>query len=115
MKSRIIAVAAMALALASSSFAASPVRIDATSAQSAQTTWSEMLSAATPKMRQELEEAMLKINLEGVQSASDLASTPPPGGFGIVRIKEKVAGMTAPEIIGFANKASTVKIKGSGS
>lgn len=114
MMSRIMAVVVLVLAFAGSSFAASPIRIDATSAQSAQTTWSEMLRAATPQVRQELEEAILKINLEGVQSASDPASTPPSGGFGIVRIKGRVAGMTAAEIIRFANKVSTVEIKSSG-
>ena len=114
MMSRLIVAAALALALACRSFAASPPRLDATSAQSAQTTWNGMLNAATPQVRQELLVAMLKINLAGVQSASDPAGTPPPGGFGIVRIKDKVAGMTAPEIISYANKVSTVKLESSG-
>jgi hypothetical protein len=55
--------------------------------------------------------AMIQLNLVGVQSANEMVERPELQSLSPVRIKDKIAGMTADEIVDLANRTSTVKIK----
>jgi hypothetical protein len=105
-----IAAALLSLAFVTGVHAKEPLRLDASSDESAQASWKIMVDTAPPKTRKKLLEAMLKINLAGAQSPTDKAADPGPQGLGITRIKDKVAGMTAKEIIEYGDRVSTVKI-----
>lgn len=54
---------------------------------------------------------MLKINLAGVQSVKERINNPELQGLGIARIKDKIAGLSAEEIIEYVERVSTVKIE----
>lgn len=54
---------------------------------------------------------MLKINMAGVQSAYDVVQSKDLQSPSIARIKDRVAGMTAEEIIALANRTSDVKVE----
>ncbi len=107
---RWIITALLILAFAPGAHAKEPVRLDATSDESAEETWREMFSSATPATRKKLQEAMLKINLEGVQSVKERINNPELQSLGIARIKDKIAGLSAEEIIEYGERVSTVKI-----
>lgn len=91
------------------------LRLDASSDASAESSWKEMLDTASPDKRQKLVAAMLEINLAGVKSATQVFEMPDRDQIGIARIKDKVAGMTADQIIDLGKKVSTVRVEfGSG-
>jgi len=89
--------------------AAEPVRIDATTEKTAEATWDLMLKELPAAKRQALIVAMLKVNLTGVNSAGEIAANPELHSMGIARIKDKVAGMTADEIIALGERSTTLK------
>lgn len=74
-----------------------------------------MLDAATPTERRELRVALLQINLAGVQSAKEVVGQPSMQQLGIARIKDKVAGLTAEQVIKLGKRVSTIKIEPAGS
>src|SRR5258708_4581238 len=87
------------------------IRIDASSAASAEMSWRQMLAAASAQDQQKLQVALIQLNLAGVNSAYDVASNPELQNPSVIRVKDKLAGLTAEEIIELANKTSTVKVK----
>ena len=95
--------------------AQTPLRIDASSDEAARASWDAMLSSATPTEHQELLIALLQINLAGVQSAKEVVGQPDMQHLGIVRIKDKVSGLTAEQIIKLGKQVSTIKVKPAGS
>ena len=70
-----------------------------------------MIAEAHGVKKQQLVGAMLQLNFNGVNSAIEIASSPALQHPSILRIKDKVAGMTADEIIDLAKHTSTVKIE----
>ena len=87
------------------------VRLDATSDFTAQQTFDKMLSLSSAKKQQELAIAILKLNMVGVKSAYEVAANPELQNPSIARVKDRVAGMNAEEIIGLANRTTDVKIE----
>jgi len=99
------------MAAAPTIFAREVVRIDGSSAEAAEKSYERMSSQLSPKRRQDLALAMLKINLIGVNSAKETIDNPELLNMGIGRIKERISGMTADEIIKYADANSTVKVQ----
>lgn len=87
------------------------VRIDATSAASAEASYKAMMKGRPEPDRQKLALAVLVINMAGVQSAYDMVGNPELQSPSIGRIREKVAGMTADEIMGLAANTKDVNFK----
>jgi hypothetical protein len=87
-----------------------PVRIDASSNASAQASWNRMVAEIDSKKNQQLQIAVVQLNLVGVNSAYEVVANPELQSPSVVRIKDKVAGLTADEIIELANRTSTVKV-----
>lgn len=87
------------------------IRIDATSAESAEATFKAMVDDAPPRQREKLLGAMIAINFAGIQSAYEVVRDPSLESVSIGRIKEQVAGMTADEILAYAEKVSTVQME----
>ncbi|MEP6907839.1 MAG: hypothetical protein ABI858_07670 [Pseudoxanthomonas sp.] len=87
------------------------VRLDATSDASAKQSFERMLDQASGKKKQELAIAMFKLNMVGVKSAYEVVASPELQSLSITRIKDRVAGITADEIIDLANRMSEVKIE----
>lgn len=114
MKLNIVAIGLLLVLAMANAQAGQPPRIDASSNATAVSSWNVMLNSVSPTEKQKLLEAMLKINLAGVQSAKELVNNPSVDHLGIVRIKDKVAGLTADQIIKLGDQVSTVTIKSSG-
>jgi len=91
--------------------AAEPIRIDASSNAAAQASWDRMLAESNSQTQQKLLGALVQINLAGVNSALEVASNPDLQSLSVSRIKDKVAGLTAEQIIDLAGRVSTVKIE----
>ena len=106
-----IALAAICSCASTSLSASQPVRLDATSDATAEKSFKRMLNQASAARQQKLAIAMLKLNMVGVQSVYDVAASPELQSPSIVRIKDRVAGMTAEEIIDLADRTSDVKIE----
>lgn len=101
---------AMSCLLASGlSLARDSLRIDASSDASAQRTWKKMVASASPEERQQLIIALLKLNLAGVSSAYEVAGNPELQTLSAARIKDKISGLTADEIIELAERTSTAE------
>ncbi len=88
-----------------------PLRVDASSDAAAEASWRQMFDSASPKKQRQLITALIDINLIGVNSAGEAMDNPELDSLGIVRIKDKVAGLTADEIIDFAKRTSTGSTK----
>lgn len=111
MKGILIAVllAAGATGCATSADSTNAIRLDATSASTAKSSFAAMAEALGPKKRQELLVAMVKLNLAGVESAYEVVRNQSLQSLSIVNIKDQVAGMTAQEIIDLAERTSSVE------
>jgi len=106
-----IKLALIALSFFGVANAREPIRIDASSDASAQTSWNQMLAQASRQTQQKLQVAMLQLNLSGVNSAYEVVGSPDLQNLSIMRIKDKVAGLTAEQIIELADRTSTVKVE----
>lgn len=93
------------------SHAKEAIRIDASSDAAAEASWKKMTQEAASEKKQKLIIALLQINLAGVGSAYEAAANPELESFGIARVKDRVAGLTADEIIELGNRVSTIKIQ----
>lgn len=102
--------ALVAMLLAFSALAASPLTIDASSAQSAQASYERMFDALPTGQRVELQKAIILINMDGVGSAAEMLQDPELRNPGIKKIRARVAGMTAQQIIAEARKVKSVRI-----
>lgn len=87
------------------------LRLDATSDATAQRSFQRMVDSADATGKQDLAFAMLKLNMEGVQSAYEVVQQPDLQTLSIARVKDRVAGMTADEIIALANEISSVDVQ----
>jgi hypothetical protein len=99
----------LASTIAFSAVAKPPITIDATTEASAQRSY-ERMTAALPKQRQiDLSMAVLKINMDGINSAAEMLADPELRNPGVARIRQRVAGMTAEQIIAEAEKVTSVQ------
>lgn len=108
---------AAALFLASSALgtaaAAQPqaVRVDATSKQTAEASYKVMMDGRSEDERRKLSLAILVLNLEDVGSAREAMQNPELNAPSIGRIKDKVAGLTADEIIALAARSTAIHVE----
>ena len=86
------------------------VRLDATSKESAESSYRAMMRDRSESEQQQLAIAVLVLNMAGVNSASEAISTPELRSPSIVRIKDKVAGMTAQQIIEASKRNPSVRV-----
>lgn len=89
---------------------AGPVdRIDGSSDEAANRSFQHMIESLEPDHQQALAIALIQINLGGAQSAQDMLRNPDMQHPSAAQVKDKIGGMSAPEIIEFANKTATTK------
>ena len=86
-----------------------PIRIDATSDAAADMSYARMVESLPARKRQQLVIAMLILNMDGVSSAHEVVSDPELQHPSIERIKERVSGMTADEVIRLSKGVTTVR------
>jgi hypothetical protein len=106
MKLSIMTFAVLLMGAAGHVHAGPQLHLDASSDATAEASWKAMLHAAGPTERQALLAAMIKINLAGVDSAEQVVEDPDLQRLGIVRIKDRVAGLTSEQIIPLGNRVS---------
>jgi hypothetical protein len=100
-----------ALTLSHLAAAGEPIRLDASSDSAAEASYKRMVDQLGAKKQRKLQLAILQINMTGVNSAYEVASNPELQRVGPARIKDRIAGMTAEEIIDFADRNSTVTLE----
>ena len=88
----------------------SEARIDSSSSQSAKDSYRAMMSGRSQADQQKLAIAVLVLNMQGVKSATEVVNNPELQAPSIDRIRAKVAGMTAEEIIALAAKNPSVRV-----
>ncbi len=86
------------------------VRIDSSSSQSAEASYKAMMAGRSQADQQKLAIAVLVLNMQGVKSASEVVNNPELQAPSIVRIRGKVAGLTAEQIIELAAKNPSVRV-----
>lgn len=104
-------IATLLLVSASFVYASDAIHFDASSDAVAKASWDRMFDNASRDQQQQLLAAVIQINLVGVKSVDEVTSNPDLQNLSAVRIKDKIAGMTAAQIIDFANRVATVKIE----
>lgn len=90
--------------------AGEPTRLDASSDQAALNSFNLMLAELPRDKQEDLQFAMLKINMDGVGSAAEMLADPALRTPTIARIKDRVAGMTAAEIMAEADAVTSVEM-----
>ena len=108
---RSIALAIIIFALSSAANAGEPTRIDASSDASAQASWDRMLAEASDETKNKLRVALLELNtvaatenhLYGIAFHAALQDPQ------VFRIKDKVAGLSAEQVIELAKQTSGTK------
>src|SRR4051812_21051777 len=107
---------ALLVLLVSGSFALAGqvVRIDGSSEEAANRSFQHMMESLKADQQQALLAALIQINLGGAESVYDALRNPKMQHPSAGQIRDKIAGLTAAEIIEFANKAGTARaiIKG---
>lgn len=101
----------LAVGCASSPTQADLVRIDATSRESAEASYRAMMKGRSVGDRQKLALAVLMLNIEGVKSAYEVVRDPELQAPSVGRIKDKVAGLTADQIIELAGRNPAARIE----
>jgi hypothetical protein len=91
--------------------ASAVTRIDASSVGAAEASYKVMAKRLPHSKQVELALAVLAINMIGVNSAAEAMSDPGLESPSIARIKDRVAGMSAAEIIDYAAKHSTIRME----
>jgi len=99
-----------ALVAAFTAAAGEPTRIDAASAESAERSYEQMFWELPEAKRLELQMAILQLNMDGVGSASEMLADPELRNPRIKRIRDRVAGMTADQIIAEGKKVTSVRL-----
>lgn len=85
--------------------------LDASSAASAETSYKNMHRSLPQTKQVELALAVMAINFIGVNSAHEVANNPQLQQPGVARIKDRIAGMTADQIITYAAANATTKME----
>lgn len=100
--------AATLLSVASAQ-AKEPIRIDASSDAAARSSYDQMVESLPARKRQQLQIAILILNMDGVSSAHEVVNDPELQHPSIERIKGRVSGMTADEVIRLSKGVKTVR------
>jgi hypothetical protein len=90
--------------------ASGPIRIDATSEDTVNASFQAMLSHLDRRHQTELLGAIVQLNFVGVTSVYQALDKPDLQRPSVVRIKDKIAGLTADEIIELAKKTATTRV-----
>jgi hypothetical protein len=98
--SRFFAVATAFISLSLS--AGQGIHLDASSDAAANRSFQRMLNSLDTNQKTQLAAAVVQLNMVGVATASDAPKDP-----SAARIKDKIAGMTASEIIDLAHRTAT--------
>lgn len=98
-----------ALLFVSGAHAREPIRIDASTDASARVSFDRMTASLSPRKQQALQIAVLILNMEGVSSAYEVVNDPELQRPSIERIRDKVSGMTADEIIRLSKRVKSVR------
>jgi type IV pilus biogenesis protein CpaD/CtpE len=107
-------ISALLMACATTSTQSGAVRIDSRTEKSAEASYKTMMKSLPESKRQKLATAVLTLNMEGVKSAQEVVNNPELQSPSIGRIKDKVAGLTADEIMALAARVSDIRIEVSG-
>ncbi len=102
-----VVVAAALAGCATAGSGADVVRIDATSAETAEASYQAMMVGRSETEQQRLALAVLMLNLQGVKSAYDVVGTDEGS---VVPIRDKVAGLSADEIIALATRVKSPRV-----
>ncbi len=89
---------------------ASEPRIDSTSDKSFQKSLSTLMDSGTQKQKQKLLIALLRINLEGVGSATEMLANKDDLSLSGSKIKEKLHGLNYTEIIELSKNMQSVQV-----
>lgn len=111
MKTRSLAVLLIGFLAATGVQARETIRLDASSDAAAKASWKRMTESVSPEKQQQLLLAMLQINLAGVNSAYEVVGNPELQHPNIARIKDRIAGLDADEIIALGNRVSTFQAR----
>ncbi|UNP29269.1 hypothetical protein [Lysobacter gummosus] len=112
LKNVVAALILATLGICTSSLAQSPaIRIDATSSQSAESSYHSMMNGRSEDEQRKLALAVLVLNMEGVKSAHEVVKNSELDAPSISRIKDKVAGLTADEIVALASRSQSVRVE----
>ena len=106
----VLLASSLATACATGSRIKAPLRIDATSVESTRASYRAMMDRRSEAEQRELALAVLVLNMEGVKSAYEVVGNPELQAPSVERIRSKVAGLTAEEIIALSKRNSPVKI-----
>lgn len=87
------------------------VRIDGRSAATAEASFQAMLRMLSMEERQQLVAAVMMLNFEGVRSATEVMADPALRSPSIARIRARVDGLSADEIIALASENPSVEIE----
>jgi hypothetical protein len=86
------------------------IRIDGSSDAAADRSFQRMMESLKPDEQEMLSVALVQINLGDAQSVYDMLRDPNKQHPSAAHVRDKIAGMTASEIIDFARKTSTTKV-----
>lgn len=87
------------------------VTLDGSSDRAAQRSYQKMFRGRSDAEKLALALAVAKINLEGINSAYELVASPARDDLGITRIRERVNGLSAEQIIALGEQVSSVRIE----
>ena len=85
--------------------------LDASSAAAAESSYKQMQRSLPQAKQVELAMAVMAINFIGVNSAHEVVNNPELQQPGVARIKDRIAGMSADQIIAHAASHSTTKVE----
>jgi len=108
---RRIAFAAIAFVMSGIVDAGEPTRIDAATSASAEASWDRMVTETSEETRSKLRIALYQLNAvaanaSGLRGIAYHSALQDPS---VVRVKDKVAGLTAEQIIELANQTSSTR------
>jgi hypothetical protein len=106
-----VCLATILASCATSGSSRSVARIDASTTATAESSYKVMLDRLSEQKQMQLALAVLTINMIGVNSAHEVVNNPELQSPSIGRIKDRVDGMSADEIITYAAKNSTVRFE----
>ena len=106
-----VCLAAVLAGCATSGTSRSVARIDASTTATAESSYRAMLDQLPEPKQMQLSLAVLAINMIGVNSAREIVNNPELQSPSVGRIKDRIGGMSADEIIAFAAENSTVRFE----
>ena len=106
-----VGLAVLLAACATPEASRSVARVNASTAASAESSYKTMMSQLSESKQRQLALAVLALNMVGVNSAYEMVNNPALQAPSVGRIKDRVAGMSADEIIALAAKTSTVRFE----